>query len=109
MIDDKIVKRKKVNKFLGVLVDENLSWNPHIDYIESKISKNLGILYKTRHVLGQKSLAQLYFSFINSYLNYGNIAWVAHIKLNLTDFIKDKNMLSGLYTSRINLIIPSRC
>ena len=31
-------------KFLGVLLDENLSWKTLIKYIENKISKNIGIL-----------------------------------------------------------------
>ena len=76
-------KENRLINFLGILVDENLSWNAHIDYIASKISKNLGILYKTRHVLDRKSLTQLYFSFINSYLNYGNIAWGSTHKTKL--------------------------
>jgi len=69
-IDGAKVERKQVNKFLGILVDENLSWNQHVDYIENKISKNIGILYKTRHILDKKSLTQLYFSFIHSYLTH---------------------------------------
>ena len=43
--------------------------------IETKISKNLGILYKARQLLNFKCTKQLYFSFIHSYINYGNIAW----------------------------------
>ena len=35
-------------KFLGVLLDENLSWKTHIKYIENKISKNIGLLFKAR-------------------------------------------------------------
>ena len=31
-------------KFLGVILDENVSWNRHIDLVENKISKNIGIL-----------------------------------------------------------------
>ena len=32
-------------KFLGVLLDEKLSWKDHIKYNENKISKNIRILY----------------------------------------------------------------
>ena len=28
--------------------DENLTWKPHIKYIENKIEKNIGSLFKTR-------------------------------------------------------------
>ena len=33
-------------KFLGVIIDEHLDWSKHISFIESKISKNIGVIYK---------------------------------------------------------------
>ena len=74
-IGNTVIKREENMKFLGVLLDENMTWRRHIECIESKISKNLGILYKARYVLNLTCTKQLYFSFIHSYLNYGNIAW----------------------------------
>ena len=35
-------------KFLGVMVDEHLNWKDHINVIESKLSKNLGLLHKAK-------------------------------------------------------------
>ena len=61
--------------FLGVILNETLNWKQHIETIENKISKNIGILYKSKPFLDIKSLKQLYFSFINSYIDYCNIAW----------------------------------
>ena len=41
-IDDKLITRYKQHvKFLDVLLDENLSWKPHINYICKKISQSL--------------------------------------------------------------------
>ena len=60
--------------FLGVLFD-CLTWRNHIELIENKISKNLGVLYKTKYLLSQKCMINIYFSFIHSYINYANIAW----------------------------------
>ena len=68
MDDDIKLERKKVTKFLGVLVDENLSWENHIASINTKVSKNIGILYKSRSILNKTLLKQLYFSFIHCYL-----------------------------------------
>jgi hypothetical protein len=65
------------------VVDDNFTWKEHITYIKNKISKNLGILYKMRHIIDRKSLTQLYFSFINSYLSYGNIIWASTHKTKL--------------------------
>ena len=42
-IDDKLITRKQQVKFLGVLLDENLSWKPLINYVCNKISKSIGV------------------------------------------------------------------
>ena len=53
-------------KFLGVLLDENLSWKGHIKYAENKISKNIEILYKARDYLSKESLLLLYYAYIDT-------------------------------------------
>ena len=83
-------------KFLGVLLDENLNWKTHISCIEKKISKNLGILYKARFVLNEKCSKQLYFAFIHSYLNYGNIAWASTSKTKLATLIRRQKHASRI-------------
>jgi hypothetical protein len=40
------LKKAHVVKFLGVFIDENLSWTEHITYICKKISKSVGIIYR---------------------------------------------------------------
>ena len=35
-------------KFLGILVDEHLSWKNHISVVENKVSKNIAILHKAK-------------------------------------------------------------
>ena len=73
--DSKIIRKYEV-KFLGIILHENLCWNKHIELIENKISKNLGVLYKAKYLLSQKCMINIYFSFIHSsYINYANIAW----------------------------------
>ena len=62
-------------KFLGVLIDEHLSWKEHIKYIENKIAKSIGLLYRAKPFLDKKALLALYYSYIHTYLNYANLAW----------------------------------
>lgn len=38
-------------KFLGVIIDGNLSWKDHINIVENKVSEDLGWLYKTKDYL----------------------------------------------------------
>ena len=67
-IDNYEIKRPSSIKFLGILVDEHLSWIDHINNSENKLSKNFLFL-------NAKAMKNLYFSFFHSYLTYGNIAW----------------------------------
>ena len=55
-INNNIIKRENSTKFLGVLIDENLTWQSPVHYIENKISKNIGLLYKAKFLLNQKCL-----------------------------------------------------
>ena len=71
------VKREFVTKFLSVYLDENISWKHHINIVSTKVCKSIGILYRTRCILSKFLRKQLYFSFINCYLNYANIAWAS--------------------------------
>ena len=82
-MNGKEIQRTDCIIFLGVLFDENLTWNNHIHLIENKISKNVGILYNTKYTINQHGLKSLYYSFIHSYLNYGNIVWASTNKTRL--------------------------
>ena len=74
-INDYEIKQSSSIKFLGILVDEHLSWIDHINTLENKLSENLGLLYKAKPLLNAKAMKTLYFSYFHSYLTYGNIAW----------------------------------
>ena len=62
-------------KFLGVHINESLTWDDHISCVSKKISRNIGILYKSSHLLNKSTLLTIYFSFIYPYFNYCNIIW----------------------------------
>ena len=62
-------------KFLGIIVDNKLSWKNHIDSICKTISRNIGIINKLKLHLPSSSLLTLYHSLILPYLNYGILAW----------------------------------
>ena len=43
-IDDNNIKAISSQKLLGIIIDENLLWNPHLDYICSTISTRISLL-----------------------------------------------------------------
>ena len=66
-------------KFLGVTIDNKLSWTPHINSIISKISVNKNLLAKARHLLPPKVKKYIYYAHIHSHLNYANTIWSGHM------------------------------
>ena len=48
------IKSESSVKFLGVIIDENITWNKHIELVENKISKAIGILYRASRYLDKK-------------------------------------------------------
>ena len=62
-------------KYLGVYIDSLLSWNDHIDYVCSKISKNLNIITRLKRYFTSKSLVSVYYSLIYPQLYYGFFLW----------------------------------
>ncbi len=61
--------------FLGLTINENLTWNDHINKLSNKISRSLGILNKLKHILPIKAKTLIYSSLILSHLNFGILAW----------------------------------
>ena len=54
------LEQKAECKFLGVLVDENITWKSHINHISSKISKTIAILRLLKYTFPKPILKTLY-------------------------------------------------
>ena len=54
--------------FLGVILDEHLSWKSHIAYLASKFSTSLDVISKSSFCLYKSALRTLYFSLVHPYL-----------------------------------------
>ena len=64
-------------RFLGVIVQENLMWNTHINYIGNKVSKATAILAKLKHYLPKYILKLIYSSLCLSHITYAISVWGA--------------------------------
>ena len=62
-------------KFLGLLLDENLSWKHHLSELSKKLARTCGIFFKVRHLLPTNVLVSLYYSLFASFLQYGIVVW----------------------------------
>ena len=72
--DNKLQKKRNV-KYLGVYLDNNLTWKPHIEYLCTKLFAGSSLLIKLRHYVDLKTLIAVYNSIVYSYIRYSIINW----------------------------------
>ena len=68
IIDSAKIGMIERTKFFGDKMDQNLSFQRHINYIKEKVSRGIGILYKSRHYFSFETMRILYSAFIYPYL-----------------------------------------
>ena len=62
-------------KYLGIYLDKRLTFKDHIKYVNGKISRHTGILYKVRDNLPIKTRIDYYYAYIYPYLAYNIPIW----------------------------------
>ena len=87
VIDDETIDEVKNTKFLGVIIDNKLTWKDHINYVAGKVSRAIGMIVKTKKYLRKEALLTLYYSFVYPYLTYCNHIWGATYVFNLRKLI----------------------
>ena len=84
-------------KFLGVIINSNLTWNDHIiTNVITQVSKSCGSLYSISSIVPAKVLRQVYISLVQPYLMYCIPLWgaVFHHPLLQKLFVLQKKMYS---------------
>ena len=69
-ISGKCIKEVTSTKFLGVTIDNRLSWLPHVDTLHKKLKSATGILKHIRHNIPKDHYKALYFTLFESHLAY---------------------------------------
>ena len=71
----KKIGRVTKTKYLGLNIDENLSWKDQYRKVKAKVKRGLSALRKMKDILPKSKLAAVYRALIESHLRYGNIIW----------------------------------
>ena len=69
------LQRLTSTTFLGIQIDQNITWKEHIDQVIKTCSRNIDIINKVKKFLPTSALYILYCSLIMPYINYGILAW----------------------------------
>lgn len=68
------LKRVTDTKFLGLKIDDRLSWKDHVSHVCGKVAGPIGVL-RRMYTVPRKYLRSIYFSLIHSHLQYLNLIW----------------------------------
>ena len=74
-INNHPIDRVKDFNFLGLTIDDTLSWKDHIQKISTKISRVIGVLNRLKKFLPSSILILLYNSLILPHLQYCSLVW----------------------------------
>lgn len=88
----------KYTKFLGVVLDDKLTFTHHISYIKNKISKGMGMILKARKYINKKYLIWLYNTFIFPYMIYCCEIWGNARDVHLNPILKLQRKIIRIIT-----------
>ena len=66
-------------RFLGVTIDNKLTWTIHTDNLIKKLNANKILLSKAKYLMNPESKRLIYFTHIHSHLIYANTVWSTNI------------------------------
>lgn len=97
-IDNFSIVASEFTKFLGIKIDDRLTWKQQINTLETKLHKDIFVLSQLFHSIRNTEIKKTYFAFFHSHLSYGTILW-AH---NISN--QDFNCIFKLQKAAIRLI-----
>jgi hypothetical protein len=73
--NNKIISNTSNLKFLGIIIDNTLSWKSHIDMIVPKLSQACFIATVIKPFLSWDTLKMIYYEYFHAIITYGLIFW----------------------------------
>ena len=75
LLNKKAIQQADYVKYLGILIDSQLTFKNHITAISKKISRITGLMYRIRSFIDDKTLTMIYYSLMYPQLLYGIPIW----------------------------------
>ena len=71
----KQLKEAQSFPYLGLIINQNLTWEDHIEHLRNKINKKLGLLRRIKSCLPLSARITFFNSFVLALFDYGDIIW----------------------------------
>ena len=83
-ISDQILQQVPSAKYLGILLNDQLKWDTHIDFITARANSTIGFLRRNLSLCTRDLKELAYFSLARSVLEYACQVWDPHLKKDVT-------------------------
>ena len=74
-VNSSAIDRSDSFKYLGVVINQTMSWSEHIDTISTKINQRIAMIKRIRHLLPLHAKLTLYNCLIIPLFDYGDTVW----------------------------------
>ena len=74
-IDNVPIEQFTSVKFLGIHIDEDLTWHSHIDKLCRKIASAVGAIKRVKPFVPQSTLLDIYNSLVQPHFDYCSLVW----------------------------------
>ena len=102
LINKNAIKEERYVKYLGILIDSQLTFRHHIEELKKKMSRSFGVLNKLKPYGNTKLLINVYYAIVYPFLLYGIIIWgnasydlISSIHLLQKRFVRTGNTTVG--------------
>ena len=75
IVDNTVIPHVEQTKFLGVILDRQLTWRNRTNTLYNKIIANKLLLLKSKKFISNEGLRSIYYGHIHSHISYGLIDW----------------------------------
>ena len=70
-INNTTIKHSQHSKYLGIILDQDLNWEEHVDKLKKDLSSIIGKFKIIKNYIDEANKRQLYYAHIYSKLQYG--------------------------------------
>ena len=97
-INNELNDQVKNTTFLGVVLDECLTWKDHTNLISKKVIKASSIISRVRYFTNLNALKLIYYTLVYPYLIYGNLIWGKTYKTRIQKLMRIQKKIVRLIT-----------
>lgn len=72
VMNDEIIERVNVYKYLGIMIDDRLKFGKHAEFVSKKIARKIGVINRLRKKVSIKGKLLIYNSLVQPHITYCN-------------------------------------